>query len=239
MSKYTTQVRYICENFAGYDESQGYLKVDSIIRSARPKVFNFDYPIFDENYRSVLETKILRHYYTREIGMETVGLWQLRLETKLVEIMPYYNKLYESELLKFNPLYDVDITEERTHSDTTDDDTNGTNTRTDNLQTNVNSKSADRYSDTPQGGLSGIESDRYLTSARIVDNTGTSSNTGTQTNNNVVSRDINTFGEYFSHIYGKRGGTDFADLLRKYRETFLNIDLMIIDELSDLFMLLW
>ena len=50
------------------------------------------------------------HYYTREIGFETVGLWKLKLQTKLNEIMPYYNKLYETELLKYNPLYDVDMT---------------------------------------------------------------------------------------------------------------------------------
>ena len=57
------------------------------------------FPIFDENYRSVLETKILRHYYTREIGFETVGLWKHYLKTKLNEIMPKYNKLYEASIV--------------------------------------------------------------------------------------------------------------------------------------------
>ena len=107
MSKYTTQVRFICENYAGLTESVGYGKVDEIIASARKKVFDFPYPIFDETYRNVLETKILKHFYTREIGAETVGLWKLWLNTKMNEIMPYYNKLYKSELLDFNPLYDV------------------------------------------------------------------------------------------------------------------------------------
>lgn len=76
-------------------------------------MFDFQFPIFDESYRSVIETKILRHYYTREIGLETVGLWKLKLNTKLNEIMPYYNKLYKSELIEFNPLYDVELTRER------------------------------------------------------------------------------------------------------------------------------
>ena len=110
MSKYTMQTRYVCENLIGVDESAGYESVDSIVTQAAPLVFDFHFPIFDENYRLPLEKKILKHYYTREIGEETVGLWKLRLENKLNEIMPYYNRLYQSELITFNPLYDTDLT---------------------------------------------------------------------------------------------------------------------------------
>lgn len=108
MSSFTTQVRFICEVAAGETESAGQTDVNSIITLAAPSVFNFNFPIYDEAYRSELEKKILRHFYTREIGYETVGLWKLKLEDKLNLIMPYYNKLYESTLLQFNPLYDVD-----------------------------------------------------------------------------------------------------------------------------------
>lgn len=108
MSSFTTQVRFICEVAAGRDESAGQSDVNHIITLAAPRVFNFDFPIYDEAYRPELEKKILRHFYTREIGYETVGLWKLKLEDKLNLIMPYYNKLYESTLLEFNPLYDVD-----------------------------------------------------------------------------------------------------------------------------------
>ena len=110
MSKYTTEVRFICESITGHEDSVGFDDVDSVISDALPLIFDFEFPIFDEAYRSVLETKILRHYYTREIGLETYGLWKLKLQTKLNEIMPYYNKLYETELFKYNPLYDVPIT---------------------------------------------------------------------------------------------------------------------------------
>lgn len=110
MSKYTTEVRFICEEAAGLVSSVGYLGVNDVINTALPKVFNFDFPIFDEAYRPILEKKILKHYYTREIGLETVGLWKLFLDTKLNEIMPYYNQLYKSELISFNPMYDVDLT---------------------------------------------------------------------------------------------------------------------------------
>ena len=110
MSKYTTELRYICEQFAGLDESVGYNDIDEVIEGSRDKIFDFPYPIFDNEYKPGLEKKIIEHYYTREISEETVGLWKLRLRAKMNEIMPYYNKLYESELLEFNPLYTHDIT---------------------------------------------------------------------------------------------------------------------------------
>lgn len=75
-----------------------------MIKIAYPSIFSNYIPFFDESYKAVLYTKILRHYYTREIGLETVGLWKLKLNTKMCEIMPYYNQLYQSELLKFDPL---------------------------------------------------------------------------------------------------------------------------------------
>ena len=68
MSKYTTEVRFICEQASGLTESKGYNDTNSIIDLAIPKIFNFNFPIFDEGYRGVLERKILKHFYTREIG---------------------------------------------------------------------------------------------------------------------------------------------------------------------------
>ena len=62
MSKYTTEVRFICEQYAGLGESKGYSSVDDIIQKALPKIFDFSFPIFDENYRNVLCTKIIKHF---------------------------------------------------------------------------------------------------------------------------------------------------------------------------------
>ena len=63
MSKYTTEVRYICEYYASLSESADYTGINEIISKARNKIFSFDYPIFDESYREILETKILKRYY--------------------------------------------------------------------------------------------------------------------------------------------------------------------------------
>lgn len=327
MSKYTTEVRFICEEAAGLTSSVGYLGVNDVINTALPKVFNFDFPIFDEAYRPILEKKILKHYYTREIGLETVGLWKLFLDTKLNEIMPYYNQLYKSELISFNPMYDVDLTRDHqlkrlediketgsqesdtsrngtldttsnktgtTHdtSLTTDHGTanqdisnqktvHGTNGDTTDVTTTVSH--IDKFSDTPQGALDGLKNDTYMSEARIVDDTNASktivsgsddineNNTGNTTTETDATSDttsdgrtsqnetvnttntdkenrvatqntnknLNSIDDYIEHVTGKTSGVSYSKLLNEFRETFLNIDMLIINDLSDLFMNLW
>lgn len=223
MSKYTTELRFICETYAGYTESQGYSKVEEIIQKSRSQVFDFPYPIFDEAYRSVLETKIIRHFYTREICAETVGRWKLFLNAEMNEIMPYFNKLYASELLKFNPLYDVNLT--------TDYNKKGEGQSTSENQGESKGENWRYYHDTPQGGVEGLKSLRYLTEAERNDlksNT-TSESEGAYTNTE----------DYLKHVVGKSGGASYSKLLVEYRDTFLNIDMLVIKELEDLFFGLW
>ena len=290
------------------------------------------------------------------------------LDARMNEIMPYYNKLYESELLEFNPFYDADYTksgtrtldDDRVHDNSTiynsqiaddgsvsnlqttdmekqndlqterednlqsrkssdlDEDrtTNSTQTRTDNLQSQRtdNLQRVDRnepvndhwdyYNDTPQGGLSGITTNTYLTDVRHITDSGAGSvdtinDTGTQTTNdtgtqgitgqvidsfeadnvettnqtgtqtvsntgtvttqgtvsdvethdlahvhtgtdrNAGTATIDSTEEYAEHVVGKFPGSNYSKLLKDFRDTFLNIDMLIIRDLNDLFMTLW
>ena len=231
MSKYTTELRYICEHFSQLNDSVGYYKVDEVIEKSREKIFNFEYPIFDEKYRSVIETKILKHYYTREIGFESVGLWLLKLETKLNEIMPFYNQFYKSNLLEFNPFYDVDV------KTTSKREINGNTTTKSKDSTNVDNDSTDRnlYSDTPQGSLKNVENETYLTNAtKNISENKTNSVSNSNTENN-----INNLDDYIENVVGKRGGESYSKMLLDFRKTFINVDMMIIEDLSDLFMNLY
>ena len=294
MSVYTTEVRYICETEAGLKDSVGLNDVESVIEESEDKIFN-DYPIFDESYRSVLNKKILMHYYTREICEETVGLWKLRLHSKMNEIMPYYNQLYKSELLEFNPLYDVDLKREHDvvgntsrvdseelgqkreensvnmsslnseRSNSEENERNASNIE--NERINRNGTDWDKYSDTPQGAVTGLENDTYLSNARKMTNdeevnnqsngvmtevggrsgNESSNSAGSQFGNNKANMEstregnsnINNFEKYVEKVVGKSGGESYAKKLMEFRKSFLNIDLKIIEELSDLFFCLW
>ena len=85
MSKYTTEVRFICEEAAGLKESKGYEDVNQIVQTAYPKIFDPSLVFYDEETKTRLLPKILLHYYQREIGFETVGLWKLKINQKLRE----------------------------------------------------------------------------------------------------------------------------------------------------------
>lgn len=287
MSKYTTEVRFICESKSGLENSKGCDDVDEILNNSWNKIFTTKAEIFDENYRSVICKKILKHYYLREICSETVGIWKLWLNTRLEEILPYYNQLYKSALLEFNPLYDVNIT--RTHNRTIDENKteNGTSTETstdkntgsgtrDNTASGTNnnsgtssvtdngsSNSKDLYSDTPQGALTGVETEKYLTNARKISNTDsstsestnsgsgeykdtgnvkytdTSERANTKNGSNTNTGTLNNTEEYLESVSGKQGGGSYSAMLNEYRETFLNIDRMVIGEFDDLFFGLW
>ena len=277
MSKYTTELRFICENLAGLDESKGYNDVNTIIEEARPLIFDFDYPIFDSTYKPILERKILKHFYVREIGEETYGLFKLRLDSKLNDIMPYYNKLYNSELIEFDPMKDTDVSTSGDKSRKTEEtgSSTGTNVKTGSITDTGSGHSADGgtnttgnvvkndhwdyYSDTPQGTVQNLANLTYLTNARHVTDDGTGSSSSTQfgktnditsnnirtfnnttdTKNNTDSKAIEGIDEYAEKVTGKRWADSYSELLMKFRQTFLNIDLLIIDELEELFLQIW
>lgn len=238
MSRYTTQIRFICESEAGLVESKGYNDIEEIITTARPKIFDFDFPIFDEEYRVPFEKMILRHFYTREIGYETYGLWKLKLWDKLNLIMPYYNEMYKSQLLNFNPLYDTDYTVNHMGQ--------GSGSNSDNETVSENGSNSntrwDLFSDTPQGGINGITADSdsvanntYLTDARKITDNGS--------NNNLVGRQragtVTSMDSYTDRVFGKRGSITYSKMITEFRKTFLRIDEMVCEELDGLFFGLW
>lgn len=251
MSKYTTEVRFICEQKSELSESVGANNVDTVIANCWDKVFTSKVRFFDETYRKVLCSKILKHYYLREIGCETVGVWLLWLNERLEMIMPYYNKLYESELIKFNPMYDVDLTRAHNRKNVQDDvgkrDTvsNRDTSTTSTVDTDSSNVNRDLYSDTPQGALTGVENETYLTNARKVTDSGNVNSSSNEksgsdfSENESTQKNINSTEDYLESVQGKQGSGSYSDLLLRYRETFLNIDQMVIDEFKDLFMLLW
>lgn len=327
MAVYTTELRSICESLSG-NKLGSLTETAEIIETARQQIFDFPYDLYNPDYKPVLETKIIRHYYTREIGLETYGLWKFKLETKMLEILPYFNKLYESADLKYDILHDYfvervhygDRSEESNSTDTgnttntgnvnTTDTTNGTtqasgkdvrdgNTHgTDTTDTHGDSSSSVKnnqttdgtnsgttetaFSDTPQGALAGVDRLEYLTTFTKADSSGkttddlegTSSTTTTDNgldtfnterdttdtttygrkDTNVVDKDtetntrntgssvnsrvgnINSTDKYIETVTGKMGGKLYPEMVQAYRDTLLNIDVMFIRELKDLFM---
>lgn len=233
MSRYTIELRYLIEG--NYDLG---LK---------------DYPIFDESYREQLNNKIIQHYYFREIGFETEALFKNRLNQKMNEIMPYYNQMYESSKLKIDPLSTIDLEEVFSRKSKTTGEGTSSTSGTGNNTNNFNSTDTtdygkiSKFSDIAQAQTTPNEilNDKYLTSATVDDGQDKNTNTGTNTSQTEsttsgTSTDKRNLDEDTTLTRkGNNGTASESELLNMYRETFLNIDIMIIDDLDELFLGIW
>lgn len=224
MSKYTTQLRWIVEqtlNDAG----------KPLVEDSWPFAYKTlgldDYPLFDEAYRETLNNKIIRHYYTREIGAETVGRFRMFVRDAMHLIMPYYNQLYESERLAkgMEPLGDRNL-QHTEHAWG-----NASNTGENTSQSSANQQNV--YQDTPQSEMipTQIKNLQYATNVTIDEDSANASGTSSSS------------GEYDNMVERSESGYSRpqSELLQLYRDTFLNIDNSIVHdvELAQCFMTIW
>lgn len=213
-----------------------------------------DYPIFDENYRSVLNQKILDHYYMEEIGLETPDLFNHYLSNRMNEIMPYYNEMYRVQALIANPFHNFEYSEtskRETDQDntqtTTGENVEMTSQDSDTTFTKGQVRSHSAQSDTPQSNLtpynvakggyaslvnmSETESDNDVTS-------GQASTDARQDSQTATAGNIKTVDDYIRTITGSQGISK-PEILKQYKSAFINIDYEIIKDLRDLFMIVY
>lgn len=203
------------------------------------------YPIFDDKYRNLLNNKIIEHYWFREIGLETPQLFKMFLNRKMNEIMPYYNQLYNSELLEINPLYNyyVDTDEKRITNEDANRNANTESTSSDTATSKsngeANAKARAVTSETPQMQLSGREDYASALNDSASDSTTSDiTNASSSASSNSLSNSSNKIervDDYIRHVRGNLGFLQSTALM-EYRRTFLNIDMMVIEELNECFM---
>ena len=184
--------------------------IDEKLDTAREYIFDFNYPVIDESTKKRIEIAILKHYYFREIAFETVGIFKIKLNDRLNLIMNRYNALYEKQDLTLSPYINSYLSETGINNGVSN-----TNTKNDDWQTT---------SDTPSGILQDLKEGRYSSMAVYTDNT---DNTNT-TNNSDYSRSVNAL-----------NGITYAEAFRNYFDNIISIDEELVNEFSDLFMVIW
>lgn len=206
------------------------------------------YPIFDESYRTKLNDKIVQHYLMREIGSETGQMFVFYLGRTMREQMEYYNQLYSSAQRKFDPFLTSDMWQ-TTDSNNTSESSAKSSGRQDNSSTSKSSSdtTADNSSMTvnsefPQTRLDDFR--KYATSASQTDSKGNTHTSSTQDSSQTASSQSNTdyshqsdTGKAQTHTSGTSGSQ--SQLLTDWRNTMLNIDLMVINSLEPCFMQIW
>lgn len=194
----------IMNSIANYDKEEQ-IKIRNLAKATHEKIFDFDYPLSSTVNKEEFECQILNHYIMRRIGYDTFTAFQLFLENKLNEILPFYNKMFDS-LADFNLFNDGEVIER-------DREDSG------NTSMNSNNELKSRYSEYPLNRLNDIDDGSYVTNQNI--NNGNSSNNGTS--NNTTKETI------------KRSPVDKMDLYQKYLQTRNSIMTMIYKDLDALF----
>ena len=89
------------------------LELRQIIENGIP-IFNFDYEFYDFKKKDEFERNFIRHFYFREIGVETVDKFRWYLEDKMKTVFPYYNELLKTAAIEYNILDNYNVKEEYT-----------------------------------------------------------------------------------------------------------------------------
>lgn len=174
-----------------------------------------------------LANKIYNHYYMREIGFETPALFRQRVKSTIQEIMEEYLPLIYSAAISYDPLVNVDFTEE--YDRTGNSTGNGQSTST----SNNNGNGLTINSDTPQGQVNkhAILNGDYASSTTANETTNTTNdNTTTNSNNDETEH-------YTRKTKGNSGVSATAQkMIEQYRDNIRAIDREIINKLEPLFM---
>lgn len=210
-------------------------------------IWDFEYPSFYKGEdKTAFERKVIDHYYFRQIGQETVGRFKHYFRTRIREIMPYYIQMYKSvELMESveNPFEAYNLTEtydrETTDSGSSSSESNGsvTEEKTDSKQTTRDNKV--KRSDTPQGNVTNL-TDGYMSQYDTENGTDSetvgSNGSGTSSSSSTAQSSGSATEKYTLTRKGNIGVQPLGYEVNALRSALINVDMMVIKELNDLFL---
>ena len=222
MAKYTITIQELCNIYFTREEVENWFKNYKLSDYLTPLQIE-QIEKFNVWSKDRLASKIVDHYYIREIGFETPELFKHYAKVYMNEIMERQLPKIYSNFLEYNPLSNVDFTEEYTREII--GNSNG------NSNSNSNSTGLNINSDTPQQNISknDILEGHYASSSGASESS-INDYTNTSANSNTVEK-------YTRHEEGDNGVIITNQrLVKEYREIIVAIDEEIIKELNKLFM---
>ena len=197
------------------------VKISELSKNARTTIFNFDYPLSSKVTKEEFEVMILNKFMQRRIGFQTFTAWQLQLNVKLNEIMPLYNKLFDSlegwDLFNDGEQVTRDVTDNRVIDGTSTQIGSGT----------TNQTSDRRYSELPQNQIADVQNGTYLTTYNY------DTETGSTTQNSSTTTKSDDTGNLKETI--KRSPSDKIKIYQEFIQNKNNIYTMIFKDLDTLF----
>ena len=199
------------------------LELRYLYKDKKFKLFDFPYNLYDNDLKPWFEEKFYQHFMFYEIGFDSVAMFKQRLMSKLNDIFPYYKQLYETEIAckDIDFMLNKDLKESYVRELTS----NSNSTQESNAATSGLSTAGQL---TPSLISNSQKIDKFMDTAQKDESSSNSTATGESTGNSKE--------EYTLTSQGNIGITSSAELLDKWRQVLLNIDLMIFEECNDLFM---
>lgn len=221
MARYTYTLREVVSTF-GEEEVKSWFSDYELSDYLTPE----EIQLIDERgvwSKEQLAKRIIRHYLNREVGSEGIGKFQLDAKDMMAELMETYAPLLYSASLKYDPLINVDFSEEL--------DRDSSSTSKSNSSSNSNASGLNVNSDTPQGQISkaAILQGNYATS--------TSASETDSTMNDVSENSGDGREHYIKRTRGNSGVSATAQkMVEQYRDNIRAINTEIVYALDPLFM---
>ena len=199
------------------------LELRYIYEDEKFKLFDFPYNLYDNDLKPLFEEKFFQHFMFYEIGFDSVAMFKQRLMSKLNDKIPYYKQLYETEIAckDIDFMLNKDLKESYVRELTS----NSNSSQESNATSNGLSTAGQL---TPSLISNSQKIEKFMDTAQKDESSSNSTATGESTGNSKE--------EYTLTSQGNIGITSSAELLSKWRDVLLNIDLMIFEECNDLFM---
>lgn len=212
-SKYTLQLYYIYK-----DDSYN--------------LFDQPYNLYNNELKPYFQEKFFQHFMFYEIGFDNINIFKQHLISTLNDIYPKYKQLYETEIrcLDIDFMLNKDLKESYVRKLNGESEGNSQATSTSDNTSNSNDLSI--ANDTPQNKIDDL--DKYMTSASKTNSNST--NNSTSNANNTIKNKSSNSEEYELISQGNIGITSSAELLEKWRNVLINIDMMMFKELENLFL---
>jgi hypothetical protein len=216
-------------------------ELGALIQRTNFELFDFDYQVDDPNFKQEIEERVLDFYYDYEIGFATPDKFKRKFKARFLRAISYYNKLYNTTLLSYNPLINSKMSEalEQLSTATSNTTVEGSlsqdsTTNTDQTATGDSNTKASDYPQQPIAGGEFLNGESTTNNNSQTDSTTTA--TGTSTNNDTSTTSGENSTNYQKTIEGLTG-TTYQELIQLERETIIRIPNMIIAELKPCFIL--
>lgn len=204
---------------------------NEVMETARKDIFgSITYPFYVETnseegkkIQKEFENYFIQWFFTRPWAQETSGLFKIRLQQKLTQIMPYYSQIYYSTTFEFDPLINRKYSRDIVDSEVQHSETNENN---DTLANN-NGNSQSIHSNNPQTNFAGIDYASEMDRGQSKSDSNVKSNTNSNNNKNTNG----TTTEQFSGFVGD----SLSEQVAKWRKLIVNINERICYDCESLF----